>query len=423
MPTLTAPWRFWAIAYALLILLTGTNLPTPLYRGYEARFGFSALVVTLIFAVYVAALIPSLLVAGPLSDAVGRRLVLLPALAVAALGSLCFALAEGTAWLFAARILQGIAVGSASGALTAALTELHPAGDRRKAALVSTVTSMAGLGLGPVLAGLIAQYGPAPRVLPFVLEIVLLAPAAAAVAMLPAARPAARWQPRRPQIPAEVRPIFATSGLACFLAFAVIGLFLTLIPTYVVSLSGSNNLLLAGAAVALLLACSVLAQLAGSRLPARSLERRGLALLAAGLLLLAVAGAISSLALLLLAATAAGTGQGLVFLGGLATVNQAAPEGRRADVLSSFYVVIYLGVGVPVIGVGFLATTVGLLRAVQYFAGAAALLCLLALTLLNWPRRELPAAPAPPARPETLAGQRGRDGGAGTTGRWAEENP
>ena len=115
MPALTAPWRFWAVAYALLILLTGTNLPTPLYRGYEASFGFSPLVVTLIFAAYVAALVPSLLVAGPLSDAVGRRRVLLPALAVAALGSLCFALAEGTAWLFAARILQGIAVGSASG--------------------------------------------------------------------------------------------------------------------------------------------------------------------------------------------------------------------------------------------------------------------------------------------------------------------
>ena len=409
MPALRAPWRFWAVAYALLILLTGTNLPTPLYRGYEASFGFSPLVVTLIFAAYVAALIPSLLVAGPLSDAVGRRRVLLPALAVAALGSLCFAVAEGTAWLFAARALQGIAVGAASGALTAALTELHPAGDRRKAALVSTVTSMGALGLGPVLAGLIAQYGPGPRVLPFVLEIVLLAPTAAAIATLPAARPAARWQPRRPQIPAQVRPIFATSGLACFLAFAVIGLFLTLIPTYVVSLSGSTNLLLAGAAVALVLACSVLAQLAGSRRPARHLEGGGLALLAAGLLLLAAAGAISSLALLLIAAAAAGTGQGLVFLGGLAAVNQAAPEGRRADVLSSFYVVIYLGVGLPVIGVGVLASTIGLLRAVQYFAAAAALLCLVTLILLTRPRRAIPAAAIPPARREALADCRGRN--------------
>lgn len=109
-------------------------------------------------------------------------------------------------------------------------------------------------------------------------------------------------------------------------------------------------------------------------------------------------------------ATVAGTGQGLVFLGGLAAIDQAAPEGRRADVLSSFYVVIYLGVGVPVIGVGFLAGTFGLLSAVQYFAGAAALLCLLVLILLARPRRRIPAPAAPPARPEPLAARRGRNG-------------
>lgn len=194
-------WRFWGAAYALLILLTGTNLPTPLYREYQAQFGFSPLVVTLIFAAYVAALIPSLLVAGPLSDAVGRRKVLLPAVVLAALGSMVFALAEGTAWLFAARILQGLALGAASGPLTASLAELEPTGNRRKAALVATVASVGGLGLGPVLAGLLAQYAPAPHVLPFVVEIVLLVPAAAVIIALPVTRPATRWRPRGPKSP------------------------------------------------------------------------------------------------------------------------------------------------------------------------------------------------------------------------------
>jgi len=136
-------WRFWAVAYTLLILLTGTNLPTPLYHGYAERFGFSALTVTLIFAAYAAVLIPSLLVAGPLADAVGGRAVLIPAVALAALGSLAFALAEGTAWLYAARVLQGVALGAASGALTAALSALEPRGRRHRAALVSTAASMA----------------------------------------------------------------------------------------------------------------------------------------------------------------------------------------------------------------------------------------------------------------------------------------
>jgi predicted MFS family arabinose efflux permease len=372
-------WRFWATAYTLLILLTGTNLPTPLYRSYEQRFGFSPLVVTLIFAAYVAVLIPSLLVAGPLSDAIGRRRVLLPAVAVAAAGSLGFALAADVGWLFAARILQGLAVGAASGALTAALTELEPTGSHRKAALVSTVASMGGLGLGPVMAGLFAQYAPAPHVLPFMVEIALLLPAAAVIAVLPATGSTTRWRPRRPEIPTAMRAVFAISGTANFLAFAVIGLFLALIPTYVAGLTHSTNLVLGGGAVALMLACSVAAQLAGYGRPARSLERVGLPLLAVGLGLLALAGVLSSLVLLLVATALAGTGQGLVFLGGLTAVNRAAPAGDRAAVLSSFYVIVYCGVGLPVIGAGFLAAEIGLVAAVRYFSGVVAVLCLAVL--------------------------------------------
>lgn len=179
-----------------------------------------------------------------------------------------------------------------------------------------------------------------------------------------------------------MRSQFATSGTASFLAFAVIGVFLTLIPTYVADLSGSNNLLLGGAAVALMLACSALAQLAGYRRPARSLELFGLPLLACGLVLLAVAGGTSSLILLLIATVIAGTGQGLVYLGGLTTINQTAPADRHADVLSSFYGIMYLGVGLPVIGVGILAALAGLLASVQYFAGIVAVLCVGVLFIL-----------------------------------------
>jgi MFS family permease len=283
--------------------------------------------------------------------------------------------------------------------LTAALTELEPTGNHRKAALVSTMASVGGLGLGPLVAGALAEYAPAPHVLPFVVEIVLLVPGAVAMAALPAARPATRWRPRRPQIPVAARPVFATSGTASFLAFAVIGLFLTLIPTYVTTLSGSGNLLLSGAAVALMLACSALTQLIGYGRRARSLEITGLPLLAAGLVLLAVAGGVSSLALLFIATVTVGVGQGLAFLGGFTAVNQAAPADRHADVLSSFYVVIYLGVGVPVIGVGFLATVIGPPAAVQYFAGIVAALCLLVLIILTRTRHPVPTAS--PARPET----------------------
>lgn len=384
-----SPARFWATAYTLLFLLTGTNLPTPLYRGYQQSFGFSPLMVTLIFAVYVASLIPSLLIAGPLSDSVGRRKVLLPAVVLAALGSLVFALADNVGWLFAARLLQGLAVGAASGALTAALSELEPRGDRRRAALVSTVASVGGLGAGPLIAGLLAEYAPSPYVLPFVVEIALLIPAAVAMATLPASRPTTKWRPRRPSLPASMRGVFVSSGTAGFLAFSVIGLFLALVPTYVTKLSGNDNLALAGGAVALMLACSVLAQIAASGRQALGIQITGLLLLATGLILLAVAGGIASLPLLLVSTMVGGVGQGLTFLGGITEINRVAPKDRHADVLSSFYVVIYLGVGVPVIGVGLLATATGLLTAVQIFAAVVAALCLLDMLALARKPRQL----------------------------------
>ncbi|MFE2996651.1 MFS transporter [Nocardia sp. NPDC059246] len=367
--------RFWGTAYTLLILLTGTNVATPRYHGYAHRFGFSPLVMTLVFAVYMGVLIPALLIAGPASDALGRRRILLPALALAALGTLGFALATDVVWLFAARILQGLAVGAASGALT----ELEPHGDRRRAALVSAVASAGGMGLGPVLGAVLAQYLPAPYVTPFVVELALLVPAAVAVAALPETATVTRWRPRRPSIPAGMGAVFAAAGTGAFLGFAVVGVFLTLIPTYAATLSGSANLVVGGAAAALLPAAWAVAQLVGYGRPERALDFTGFPLLAVGLALLAVAGAVSSLPLLLFATVLAGAGHGLVFLSGLTAINAAAPADRHADVLSTYFVMAYCGSGGPVIGVGLLAGATGLLAAVQIFAAVVAVLCVVRL--------------------------------------------
>ncbi|MTE16367.1 MFS transporter [Nocardia aurantiaca] len=373
--------RFWGTAYTLLILLTGTNVATPLYHGYAQRFGFSPLVMTLVFAVYMGVLIPSLLIAGPASDAVGRRRILLPALALAALGSAGFALASNVVWLFAARILQGLAVGAASGALTAALTELEPHGDRRRAALVSAVASAGGMGVGPLLGAVLAQYLPAPYVTPFAVELALSVPAVVAVATLPQTRVASRWRPRHPSIPVGMGALFAAAGTGAFLGFAVVGVFLTLIPTYAATLSGSANLVIGGAAAALLPAAWAVAQLLGYGRSERALEFTGFPLLAIGLAALAVAGSISSLPLLLCATVLAGAGHGLVFLSGLTAINAAAPVERHADVLSTYFVMAYCGSGGPVIGVGLLAGATGLLSAVQIFATAVAVLCVLRLII------------------------------------------
>lgn len=374
--------RFWGAAYTAALLLAGTNLPTPLYRDYGRAFGLSPLGITLVFSTYVAVLIPSLLIAGPLSDAIGRRRVLLPAVGLAAVGALLFALAAGTPWLLAARVVQGLSMGAAAGPLTAVLVEVEPAGNRRRAAVVAAVASVGGVGAGPLLAGLLAQLAPEPRVTPFLVEVALLVPAVLLVATLPPMRYTSGWRPRRPEVPAAIRGVFAMSGAGSFLAWAVVGLFLTLVPSYVVMLTGSRNLALGGGMAALLLGCSAVAQVAAYGRPARLVLGTGLSLLAAGLVMLGAAGATASLPLLLGATVVGGAGQGLAFLGAMTEINRVAPPERHADVLSSFYVVTYLGTGTPVIGVGFLAGVVGLLPAVELFGVAVGLGCLALLGLV-----------------------------------------
>ncbi len=370
------------VAYTMFILLTGTNLPTPLYHGYEQIFGHSALMTTLIFAAYVAALVPSLLIAGPLADSVGRRVVLLPAVLIALVGTLTFLLASDTFWLFLARIMQGVAIGAASGALTASLSELEPTGNRRRAALVTTAVSLGGLGAGPLIAGVLAQYAPAPYMTPFILEIVLLSPAFVFMMLMPDKTTRTPWQPSRPSIPAELRRVFIMSGTANFLAFSIIGLFLSLVPAYILNLSALNNLAAAGAVVTLMLACSIAAQIVGYGKSSFKLQFTGLAVLALGLMLLILAGAMMSLPLLISSTIAAGIGHGFTFLGGMTEINSLAPENRRAETISAFYVIIYLGVGGPVIGAGLLATMFGSLLAVQIFAGLIIPIALFAMAAL-----------------------------------------
>ena len=276
-----------ALGFTLAVLLAGPNVPTPLYPIYEQTFGFSPLLITLLFAAYALVLIPALLVFGPASDAVGRRRVLLPATAVASLGAVLFALAGGPVWLFAARVAQGLALGAAQGTATAALGEADPDGNESRAARVGSLSVVGGIAVGPLLGGLLAQYAPAPLVLPYVVEAALLLAAVAALAWaLPrqdgSTTPGTggRWRPRRPSIPASMRRRFVLSGLSAFVAFSVSALFLTLMPTYVGQVAHSANLALGGGVVAVMLGCAALVQLPLRALSTRRAQVLGLALMA-----------------------------------------------------------------------------------------------------------------------------------------------
>src|SRR3954447_19151069 len=150
--------RLLTVWFAWLVLMAGANLATPLYAVYAERFGFSPLVLTAIFATYAIVLVPALVLFGRLSDRFGRKPVVVGGLATACAGLALFAAAQGTVWLFAARGVQGLAVGMISGAATAAFVELDPQGSRRRAALGAGLAQAGGSAVGPLGAGLLAQW-------------------------------------------------------------------------------------------------------------------------------------------------------------------------------------------------------------------------------------------------------------------------
>lgn len=332
------------MAYAFTVVMLGGTIPTPLYPIYQHRIGFSALVVTLVFAAYAAGTLTALLVFGRLSDQVGRRPVILAALGVAVASTAVFVLDQDLTGLIVGRVLSGLSVGLCTGAATAGLAELHPSSDRARGALVASTVQMAGLGLGPLLSGPLSQYGPAPTTVPYLAFLVLLLPAGL-VALVPetvsaVGRPWLRVQ--RLAVPSQIRAPFAAAAAAGFASFAFLGLLTSLVGRFLATSLHDHSYSLAGLLVFGLFLAVVVAQILGARLATRRALLAGLGLLPAGLLLFVLALPVGSLGLFVGGIVLGGLGVGLSFRAALTLVSQLAPEGNRSEVVSAFFVAAYL---------------------------------------------------------------------------------
>jgi len=359
------------VAGALAALLLGANLASPLYGVYRGLFGFDSLVLTLVFAVYALVLAPSLLFFGELSDRIGRRPVILGGLVVGTIGLALFALATSVAWLFAARIAQGVSVGMAGGAATAALVELDPHGDRRHAALLATLAQTVGGAAGPLLTGILAQWFPAPRVLAYVVG--MAACILAAVLLLAMPEPGqprgGAWSMPRPSVPRDIRVAFARVAVTGASVWAVVALFFAVVPSFATERIGIGNLAALGAISAIVLICSSISQVVSpDTIEPHVSQALGLGLLTTGLVALVLASVTDSAIVLVAASVLAGTGHGLGFLGAQDDLNRIAPPERRGEINAALYTCIYLGVALPVIGVGVLADLTTLTTAVVVFA-------------------------------------------------------
>ncbi|WP_168705973.1 MFS transporter [Gordonia paraffinivorans] len=375
---------FVAAVYAFAVVMLGTTMPTPLYAIYGEQLGFGVATTTVIYAVYAAGVIAALILFGRWSDVVGRRRLLIAGAALSAVSAVVF-LTAGPVWqMLIGRVISGMSAGIYAGAATTAIIELAPPSWRGRAPAVATAANIGGLGLGPLIAGVLAQYAPAPLHTPFAVDLALLALAFAGIWRLTetvAVKPGARLGIQRLSVPADMRAVFTRASIAAFAGFAVTGTFTGVAPTFLSSILGIDNLAFAGVVVFAVFASSAVTQIVVRRMPTDTALVAGCAILIGGTCLSTAGLVTASAALVVAGAVVSGIGQGMSFSKGLASVVAAAPHDRRAEVTSTFFVVAYVGISIPIVGEGLTARAWGLQEAGIVFNAGAAVLALLSLIL------------------------------------------
>jgi MFS family permease len=374
-----------AVGALISVAFMGSTVVTPLYVLYRQTFGFSEIVLTLIYAAYVVGNLAALLFFGRLSDSIGRRPVGLAAVALAGLAGFFFLSATGVAALFCGRIVSGLAVGLASATGTAWLAEISGGQDRASATLVATSANFLGVAIGPLIAGLLSQYAPAPLRLPHLVYILILLPVGVLI-----------WKTRetvdgkgrevavaslRPRlgVPAKVVGRFIAPATTAVAVFALVGFYAALIPSIMSETLHQTSRSLSGAVVCELFLVATVVMVATRRLASRTAMMSGLVLLLPSLALLVLAQGLGSLMTLLAGTAVSGLSSALGYRGGLQVVNEIAPADRRAEIVSSYFLACFFGNSVPVIGVGVLAMTAGFFTASLIFAAVIALLALFAI--------------------------------------------
>ena len=375
----------YAAALVLTLLFMGATLPSPLYVIYRDELHFSQVMLTLVYAVYFAGAMATAFFLGRISDEIGRRVAIFAAVAISIGAALVFIFADSLEMLFVGRLLSGLALPLASGAGTAWIVELCE--DRCTAASLSAGAILAGLGLGALISGLLAEYSNEPLVFPFVALVSLALAAAVIVWLLPETvkHRTRRWSAMalRPRIgvPRGIIGAFIAPAVTVFASFALLGFYSALAPSLLQRSLGMESHAVGGAVIFELYAAAVLVLALTHWLGARAAMLWGLSLLIPSLALLVVAFQSHSLPLLLIGAALGGGAAALGYRGSLQIVNQIAPDSRRAEVVSSYLMFCYAGVSLPVIGIGVLSTieTPGLAEGI--FAAVIAAIAVLAITV------------------------------------------
>jgi MFS family permease len=344
----------------------GSAAPSPLYPVYQQLWGFSSAMLTVVFAVYVGALLISLLTVGALSDHVGRRPVIVAAMLALIAAMIVFATADGVGPLLMARVLQGLATGTALGTLSAALVDLQPS--RRAGALAASAAPITGLAFGVAVSALLVQYAPTPRRLVYeVIAAALVLLIAGTISVVPETSPRSGFRSvthlasvltPRVSVPREVRSEFAAGVPALIATWALGGLNLSLGSSIITARLGIANHAAGGALLSgFFFAAAAAAPLASARRPLRL--PASYACLAAGLVLQLAGSLTRSVPAYAAGLLIAGVGFSTAYAGVMASLAHVPAHGR-GRLFAALYVVSYLAFSLPALVGGMAADSYGL---------------------------------------------------------------
>ncbi len=415
-PTAVSPRRlrhhargFWIVAVLFAMTMAFASAPAPLYVIYQQEQGFSALAVTVIFGVYTAGVAVSLYLVGHLSDRFGRRRVVIPAVLLNVLAALIFLTWHEFGWLLVARFITGLGVGMLTATATAHITELRsisrPDASPQFATAVGTAANIGGIGLGPLISGIIADHAATPLFAPYMTFGLLMVLGLIGATFVPetiAAPAAAHWRyrPQRVAVPQEARGRFWAAGAGAFVSFAMFGFFTSLAPSFISGTLHQSSHTVAGLIAFLVFGSAALAQIATTRLkPARLFTFGSLVLLPVGLVLVVAAILSSSFALLVIGGVVVGAGSGMAFRAAVTSVIEIAAADSRSEALAGLFLIGYVGMSVPVVLLGILLQFAPLPPSIITF-GALMLVLIVLSALLNARRRR----PAGGSRAEMSAG-------------------
>ncbi len=394
----------WKALIGLFVLTMGTSTLTPLLPVYKEHFGISTATATLLFVTYTVTVVPTMLIAGNLSDRLGRKRLLLPALVTMTLASLLFAFAESVPLLFAGRVLQGLAIGGFLGVGTAFVVDHARAESKALAAAFAGVFFRLGFGLGPGLAGIAAQYGPNPRHLPFQVHIVLML-----IGIVAVASAAETLRRRTAPGPFRIRigvPHGQALGFLTFVAPAIFmmsfieGTFLSVVPIFVFDTLEARNLAIIGLIGFLTLAPGGIAPFVVRGLDPRRSMMIGVStssLLSFGVV---ASSRLDSIVVVIAAISIIGLTNGFLLYGGTVICATIVPIEERGKLMSLLYTCAYAGT-VPTVILGYMADAIGLTSTLTVFSCVAVAIAAFVLTVGRRNFREVIPHATPPAAGST----------------------